>query len=116
MNKEQHPEIFTDELAGIMFGYPVSKLTFVAVKQVGDDGSAEKTQVLTLTIPTQSLINACNLILDNARMNQKVILDGASTSEAKLLESLRGDATVSLTETPTVMSKKAKTARAVKGK
>lgn len=116
MNKEQYPEIFTDELAGIMFGYPISKLTFVAVKQVGTDGSAEKAKVLTLTIPTQSLINACNLVLDNARKNQKVILDGASASEAKLLESLQSEAVVSLTKTPTVTPKKAKAARVVKGK
>ena len=116
MDKEQYPEIFTDELAGLMLGYPISKLTFATVKQGKTDSSAEKVQALTLTIPTQSLLNACNLILDSARKNQGMILDGASTSEAKLLESLQNGAAASLTKTPTATPKKAKTTRVVKEK
>lgn len=114
MSKEQYPEIFADELAGIMFGFPISKLTFVAVKQVGADGAAEKAKVLTLTISTQALLNACNLVLDNARENQELILGGASASEAKLLESLQSGEAASLTKTSTVTPKKAKTTKAIK--
>lgn len=116
MNKEQYPEIFSDELAGLMFGYPISKLTFVAVKQVGADGSAEKAKVLTLSIPTQSLLNACNLIMDNARKNQEIILGAASASEANLLASLQSGTDIALTKKTTVASKKTKAVSRIKGK
>lgn len=100
MSKEQHPEIFADELSGMMLGYPVSKLTFSAAKQSGNDGAVEKNNVLTLTLSTHNLLSACKLILNNASDNQDLILSGASTSEEKLLALLQSEEPSTLTAMP----------------
>ncbi|MEO6423619.1 MAG: hypothetical protein ABIR84_13355 [Candidatus Nitrotoga sp.] len=113
MLNARFPEIFADELAEIMLGYPISKLTFIAVKKFGTDGIIEKDQVLTLSIPTQSLLDACQMVLDNANRNQDFILNGASTSEGKLLKLLKNEA-VSKTKTSTVEKKPTKATKAIK--
>lgn len=103
---EQYPEIFADELAGMMLGYPVSKLTFVTATQSGENGTIEKTKVLSLAIPTQSLLNSCKLILDNALENQELIISMASVSEEKVLAVL---STVSaISQNTTEVKKKTK--------
>lgn len=93
MSTEQPPEIFADELAGMMLGYPISKLTFAAARQGAPNGEIEKAQVLTLSIPTLSLLTSCKLILDNAAENQELIVGVASSSQEKLFAFLGETAT-----------------------
>lgn len=116
MSKEQCPEFFADELGGIMLGFPMSKLTFSAIKNVGTDGSIDRANVITLAIPTQALFNACKAVMDKARHNQEMILGGASASEANLLVSLQSEPAVSLPKTSTVTKKKLRRPKAIPNK
>ncbi len=88
MRADQNPEIFADELSGMMLGYPVSKLFFSSASQEGAAGEIAKSKVLTLSIPTQSLLSACKLILDHAIENQELIHSAASVSEESILKIL----------------------------
>jgi len=115
VSKECHPEIFADELAGIMLGYPTSKLTFAAIRQGGTNGEVAKTNVLTLSISTQVLIDACNLVLNHAKTNQDLILNSASESAGKLISSLQRDTVGATTKTVAASQKKTRVAKAVKG-
>lgn len=114
MSNEIFPEIFVDELAGILLGYPTSKLTFVAARQVGTSGAIEKAKVLTLSISTQNLLNACNMVLDHAKENQALIINGASESTEKLLASLHRVAVDTPEKTASVPQKKTKVVKAIK--
>jgi hypothetical protein len=116
VSNEQYPEIFVDELGGLMLGYPISKLTFVAARQVGADGAVVKNKVLTLSISTQSLLNTCKLVLNNARENQELILTGASTSEEKLLIALQNEAALTSTKAAAVAQKKDRAIKVIKSK
>lgn len=60
MSNEAPVEVYVDELGGIMLGHPVTKLTFISLRQDELDKTnnvpPRATQVLTLAISTQTLI------------------------------------------------------------
>lgn len=94
--KAENPELYVDSLGGVMLGYPVSKLTFITVVQNGhsesdsepnDNTSVVKKDVVTLTIPTAALIDACQKILDNLQENKETLVL-AQEKTAKHIESL----------------------------
>jgi hypothetical protein len=114
VSNDLHTEIFADELGGILLSYPISKLTFVTAQQIGSGGDVEKIKVLTLTLSTQNLINACKLVLANARENQELILSSASVSEKKLLTLLQSETVATSNTSAPVAKKQPKTTKAKK--
>jgi hypothetical protein len=89
MHEITHLEVYVDQLGGIMLGYPTSKLTFVSLRQNQSsdptNAAPDQRHAVTVTIPTQSLMNACNAISKSIRENQDALLENAQES-TKLLE------------------------------
>lgn len=88
-------EIYVDNLSGIMLGYPTSKLTFVTIRQDNPNNDPENlatgpgpVPVLTVTMSTQTLINVCNAVLGDIRVNQDALLIATQNATKLLTESL----------------------------
>lgn len=89
MSKDVPVEIFVDDLGGIMLGQPISKLTFVSMQQNGDpDSTPLQTPRVVITMTTQALINACNVILKNVHENKGGLVISAESNLANLKSSL----------------------------
>lgn len=93
MSENQFPEIYADELAGIMLGFPMSKLTFTSSRQLGSDGKVIKTNVLTVTISTQSLIKGLNFAHDYVQENKLGLLASASEASENISISIQKNMT-----------------------
>lgn len=75
--ENKHFELYADALDGILLGYPVTKLTFVTTlkdESVNTDTQINR-NVVTLTVPTIAIVDACHKILDNIRENRKELTE-----------------------------------------
>lgn len=92
MSESTHLEVYVDQLGGIMLGYPTSKLTFVSLRQGQSsdptNATPDQRHAVTVTMSTQSLINACNAISKNISENQEALLENAQESTKLLAATL----------------------------
>lgn len=88
MSNKQCVEIFADDIMGVMLGYPMSKLTFASSVQTEPNGKASKIPVVAITMSTQSMVTALNFVLEHVNMNKGSLMDSASESAGKMLNTL----------------------------
>jgi len=96
------PELFAEGLTQIMLGYPNSRLllhTLIAPKE----GAKKEIRraVATLTIPTATLIELANLVLDAARRTGEQLLEFQAASGPRLATLLADAAAPAVPNTPT---------------
>lgn len=85
---ELNNEIYVDRLKRVIVGYPMSKVEFLSVIDVGDDKKSITQKVVTITMPTASLVKTCRMILNNAEKDSAQLLDAAKVAVQNFAESL----------------------------
>lgn len=109
MSNEVPIEIFVDDLGAIMLGQPISKLTFVSMQQNGDPNDAPRQAArVVITMTTQALINACNVILKNVHENRDGLVVSAENNLTTLKSSLPLESPLQKEKLPSVEKAKSR--------
>lgn len=93
MSPEGIKEIYVDELTSLMLGYPISKISFSSTKQVTTVGDTKKTEVMTVAIPTNVLLQTCNFVVNHIQNNQEYLLNAAQENSKQLATLMQNKST-----------------------
>jgi len=87
LNKDSAPTVYTDGMAQMMFGFPVSKLYFAS--SLGNDGGKEDRRIdLVVAIPTVQLLQMCTQVMNLAKQNATAMTGFADMLKLQLDEQL----------------------------
>lgn len=101
------PEIFTDGVAQLLMGYPISKLTFHSVVTSPDSSSQieQRKGILSLAMSTPVLLELCRNVLIAAQSSLDELSEGGTKIDSQIRKIMEG---VAFTALPSKVIKKKK--------
>lgn len=88
-NQPITPQMFFDGYSHLLVSAANTKITFHQLVSITDKGAEQRKMALTAVLPTAALVEMCQAILENIKLNESGLLTAMEDQNKKLADLLR---------------------------